>query len=93
MRHEFLHSKLREVAEKIAHDYPGISEASAWEQLYAISTTHEGCLLAIQDLHYAIKKLGEKLNMSNEDLVDFLLQAYKERDKATNDIPSNNENS
>jgi hypothetical protein len=93
MRHEFLHSKLREVAEKIAHDYPGISDASAWEQLYAISTAHEGCLLAIQDLHYAIKKLGEKLNMSNEDLVDFLLQAYKERDQATDAIPIDNENS
>lgn len=80
MKHEFPYSRLREVAEKIAPDYPGISECSAWEQLYAIETSYEGSRLAIEDLHVSIEKLGEKLGMTKEELADFLIQVWKERE-------------
>lgn len=88
MKNEFPHAKLREVAEKIAPEYPGISECNAWEQLYAISTTHEGLVLAINDLYFVIKKLIAKIGMSDDEAVDYLMQLYKERDEKTNDISS-----
>ena len=86
MRHEFLHSKLRQVAKKICPDYPGISECSAWEQLYAIASIHEGYVLAIGDLHFAIENLIAKSGMSDEEGIEYLEQLFKQRIEGTNDI-------
>ncbi len=74
-----IYSRINAIAIKIAPDYPNIAGCSTWEQLYAIETSYEGSQLAIGDLHASIKKLGEKFGMSKEQLVDFLLEVWKER--------------
>jgi len=74
-----VYSRINEMAIKIAPDYPNITSCSQWEQLYAIETSYEGSQLAIGDLHASIEKLGEKCGMTKEELADFLMQIWKER--------------
>lgn len=74
-----VYSRINEMAIKIAPDYPNIASCSQWEQLYAIETSYEGSQLAIADLHASIAKLGEKFGMTKEELTDFLVNVWKER--------------
>ena len=63
--------KIKKMAMDIAPDYPNVSTAEPWEQLWAIRSSYEGCSLANGDCHKLINKLREKLGWTEKELIDF----------------------
>lgn len=69
-----LTDRIREIAIKNCGDYPGIETCSAWEMLYAIECAIIGTSQACDDWSKAVKKLGSKIGMTNEELYNFLVK-------------------
>lgn len=66
-----VNARIKEIALKVAPDYPNIQEVDSFEQLWAIESAYEGCSLANDDCHKLIESLRLKLGWSKEELSDY----------------------
>lgn len=64
-----LKNRVKEIAVKIAPDYPNVEMTTTWDQLYAIETAYEGISLANDDMHYILKTLMERYNIEEEEVL------------------------
>jgi len=63
-----IEEKIHRMAVNHCEDYPGVEEADAREQLYALDSSLAGIKSANEDLHKLISELQDRLGMSNEEI-------------------------
>ena len=72
MKPHAMADRIKQLAQKIAPDYPGIDSAPPFEQLYAIEQAHLGLTLALQDWQRVCDKLQEMAGATDEQVFTIL---------------------
>ena len=65
---EGLDSRIREIAMKIAPDFPDIEKCDVFQQLWAIEQSYEGSELALRDWEDLTKELAKRLGLTHQEL-------------------------